>query len=760
MTRSRTLAILFGLAVATGVITPTPAFAAANVTIHGTVTSPSGGVPDAPVWMLVCGNNSTGSGCGYGTQTYDQATGAYTITVQPGTYSIGFNYTGTSTILPFVALGGAFELSNAASTTYAAAQDVTADVRLVAAATISGTVSGGGQPVTSGTVTIERDGDFYGRYTAYIGSDGSYLAKGLPPGTYTLLFDSGSTWNYGYWQNARNLTTATHVSVAEGASVVLGDDSLTHSTAVIGTVQLDSGGVLTPLPNDYVSLTPVPYNEYETKLVFTDAQGHYEIDGIAPGTYTLCFGSDQYVVPSCWNNEDRDHPTQISIAAGDVLTGMDGTVRPAGRITATVQTRDGTGAPAVPLAGADVDLWKLNDAGTFYDFFREQTTDTGGNVSAEQLPVGTYRIEFRDPSGDHSSEWWNNHRYFGDSEDLVVGTNSTTDLGDVVLLPRTLDPFRTSGEDRFSGAVQMTQAIWPLPTAEFPDGEVPLGGVPIIYIANGLNYPDALSAGPAAIVQQGALLLVLPTSIPDVVAAELHRLHPKKIVIVGGPASVSDDVMNQLSAFVSDPGDVTRQNGIDRFAASRNLARSVWGGPTGPGAQTVFISTGLNFPDALDAGPAAGLVNGPVILVNGSLPALDTDTVDLLGELETINVFIAGGPGSVSPGIEAQLTNKLGADHVHRFTGETRYEAAAAINAWFFPTAETVFLATGANFPDALAGAPLAGAVGGPIYLSQPTCIPQIVASQISEGDTQGIWLLGGPASITPAVEDRTVCAS
>ncbi|MEO6117242.1 MAG: cell wall-binding repeat-containing protein, partial [Pseudolysinimonas sp.] len=362
--------------------------------------------------------------------------------------------------------------------------------------------------------------------------------------------------------------------------------------------------------------------------------------------------------------------------------------------------------------------------------------------------------------GDHRSEWWNNQRYFDQSDDIVVGTNSTTDLGNVVLLARTLDVSRTFDQDRFSGAVKMTQEIWPLPSEAFPTGDVPVGGVPIIYIANGLNYPDALSAGPAAIVQQGALLLVWPTSIPDSVKTELTRLNPQKIVIVGGPASVSPAVETELHTFSSD---VTRQSGLDRFEASRNLARSVWGDPDrpgGPGAPAVFISTGLNFPDALDAGPAAGLIDAPVILVNGSLSALDPGTVQLLSDLVTINVFIAGGPGSVSPGIEAQLTSLMGANHVHRFTGETRYEAAAAINAWFFPTAETVFLATGANFPDALAGAPLAGAVGGPIYLSQPSCIPQIVAAQVNEGDTQGLWLLGGPASLTPAVEDLTLCSS
>ncbi|MEO6116450.1 MAG: cell wall-binding repeat-containing protein, partial [Pseudolysinimonas sp.] len=275
------------------------------------------------------------------------------------------------------------------------------------------------------------------------------------------------------------------------------------------------------------------------------------------------------------------------------------------------------------------------------------------------------------------------------------------------------------------------------------------------------NYPDALSAGPAAIVQQGALLLVWPTSIPDSVAAELHRLRPQKIVIVGGPASVSDAVETQLGAY-SDH--VTRQNGIDRFEASRNLAKSVWGDPDRPGgpvAPTVFISTGLNFPDALDAGPAAGLIDAPVILVNGSLSTLDPDTAVLLDDLGTKDVFIAGGPGSVSPGIEVALIAKMGgAEHVRRFTGETRYEAAAAINQWFFPQAETVFLATGANFPDALAGAPLAGVYGGPIYLSQPGCIPQVVSNQITAGGTQAIWLLGGPGSISPDVYNLKLCAN
>lgn len=69
----------------------------------------------------------------------------------------------------------------------------------------------------------------------------------------------------------------------------------------------------------------------------------------------------------------------------------------------------------------------------------------------------------------------------------------------------------------------------------------------------------------------------------------------------------------------------------------------------------------------------------------------------------------------------------------------------------FFLTTEVAFVATGTNFLDALGGAPLAGAVDGPIHLSQPACLPQVVGEQIYDGDTQAVWLLGGPASISPA---------
>jgi putative cell wall-binding protein len=75
--------------------------------------------------------------------------------------------------------------------------------------------------------------------------------------------------------------------------------------------------------------------------------------------------------------------------------------------------------------------------------------------------------------------------------------------------------------------------------------------VPAAFVATGLNFPDALSGGPAAGKLKGPLLLVTTDSIPSSVATELARLDPKKIVVLGGPASVSVGVEDALEKYLA-----------------------------------------------------------------------------------------------------------------------------------------------------------------------------------------------------------------
>ncbi len=295
---------------------------------------------------------------------------------------------------------------------------------------------------------------------------------------------------------------------------------------------------------------------------------------------------------------------------------------------------------------------------------------------------------------------------------------------------------RISGADRFAAAVNISKKFAP--------------DVARVYLASGLVFPDALSAAPAAAHDNVPLLLTLPNGIPANVRDELIRLSPEEIVVVGGPLTVDDSVLAALRALPFDP-EVVRVGGADRYETSRNIAARAF-----PSATTAYIATGVNFPDALAAAPAAASLDAPVVLVYGLGSGVDAATQTLLNDLGVTNITIAGGPLTVTPGIKADLEENFA---VKRPYGADRYLTAIALNEDAFDNSERVYIATGEKFPDALAGAALAGSEGAPLYLSSGACLPGAVLSSIMKLGPTYVTLLGGPLTLSDKVYNLEVCS-
>ncbi|MDP2233322.1 MAG: cell wall-binding repeat-containing protein, partial [Actinomycetota bacterium] len=93
--------------------------------------------------------------------------------------------------------------------------------------------------------------------------------------------------------------------------------------------------------------------------------------------------------------------------------------------------------------------------------------------------------------------------------------------------------------------------------------------------------------------------------------------------------------------------------------------------------------------------------------------------------------------------------------------GPTRYETAVEVSQQSFPDgADAVVIATGENWPDALAGASFAGAVGAPILLvgdmTADMCaedLPQAVADEIERLGASSVYILGGEKAIAAGVQ-------
>lgn len=349
-----------------------------------------------------------------------------------------------------------------------------------------------------------------------------------------------------------------------------------------------------------------------------------------------------------------------------------------------------------------------------YEFIRTFDTDINGNFTASGLGEGTYTVAFfsrQDPALP-VREWYNQDQLQKDADVVTLTTDTPFDFGTVVLGERSLDVTRIAGADRFATAVALSQYRW----AD--------GAGPRVYIVNGLDFPDALSAGALA-ARGGVLLPVTPTSIPAVVQAELTRLDPSSILIIGGTGAVSNAVRTQLAGYVDNSTLVDRVGGADRYDTSRQIAAGAFDSAN----PEIFIATGATFPDALSAVPAAGVTGGVVLLVNGSATSLDSATTSLIDGLNPDSIHVIGGTGVVSPGVFADLSD-LALD-VERFSGTDRFGTAVNVAVEFFPAADYAFLANGFGFADALTAGPLAAQNNSPIYLARQDCVPGVVIDDV-----------------------------
>jgi putative cell wall-binding protein len=555
--------------------------------------------------------------------------------------------------------------------------------------------------------------------------------------------------------SARLLTTVSAVAIL--AVLPLSDTSANaaESGVIRGSVQFDrlNDGNVQPWVDGYVRAHPSnlvsPHAIWGSGYTArTDAEGHYELV-VPAGEYVLCFlgnGNDEY--DECWGGGREFWDTDpFRVGAGQTLDGIDGMILGGAYLLADVMHQTGIGAapqPAPDMGVVQIRTWDDDPANRVY--FGEWNWAHGHFIEV-MVPVGSYEVLVGSPTIGFEYLW--EADFPEEAARVEVTTPGSLYLPPVVIGPP-LDTIRLTGADRFETSVVISRQLFPgVPTAD--------QAAPVVYVVNGLNYPDALAAGPAAIEEGGVILLATPWFLPDVVRSEVIRLHPERIVVVGGNPSIGSAVYDELEGLAPE---VLRVTGADRFETSRDLAAATFG----TGSNSVFIATGLNYPDALAAGPAAGHRNAPLLLVNGLQPDLDVPTAEAIDGLGATEVFVIGGIPSVSAGIVDDLEDRYGAANVHRITGSDRFGTAAEIYRTFFVTDawtdDVVYAATGLGFPDALAGAPLAGSRGAGLLLARPDCIPTDAQQAIAAaGTVRKMYVLGGEPSLGAPVMLLHTCA-
>jgi putative cell wall-binding protein len=298
--------------------------------------------------------------------------------------------------------------------------------------------------------------------------------------------------------------------------------------------------------------------------------------------------------------------------------------------------------------------------------------------------------------------------------------------------PTTSSTTRVSGPDRYTTAAAISAASF-------------APGVSTAVLATGAVFPDALTGGPYAARFGGPVLLVRSDSIPAATAAELQRLRPQRIVVLGGTGSVSNGVASQAAAYTS--GSVSRLAGADRYATAAAISAAGFA----PGVSVAYVATGLTFADALSGAALAARNHAPVLLVRTD--AIPASTAAELKRLRPARIVVLGGPGSVSSGVAAGLdwyTN----GSVTRLWGDDRYSTAAAISASAYAAngPETVYVSSGGVFPDGLAAGPVAGRGADPVLLVRSTSLPSEIAQELQRLNPSRVVVVGGPGTVSDGV--------
>jgi putative cell wall-binding protein len=256
--------------------------------------------------------------------------------------------------------------------------------------------------------------------------------------------------------------------------------------------------------------------------------------------------------------------------------------------------------------------------------------------------------------------------------------------------------------------------------------------VPSAFFATGLNFPDALAAAPVAAFAGGPLLLTRQFDVPPGTSAAINALAPLRGYIVGGTGAIA--------TFISSINHVERLWGNTRY----ETAKVLFGFQQSHTQPTLVIASGQAFPDALAAASAASYLHGNLVLLDSrgsSLPYI----------VEPESVFVVGGAAVVPDfNVDRFRSAPFG---FRRVWGADRYATAAALSAAVFPAdIHRVYIATGENFPDALAGATAASRDAAPLLLVRRDLIPAATAAELVRLKPRQIVILGGTGVVSASV--------
>ena len=261
--------------------------------------------------------------------------------------------------------------------------------------------------------------------------DGKYDMGDLPSGSYIILFTDNEAGDYvnQFYNDRPVIQLADPVAVSVGQTTSGIDATLDAARHITGTVTDAS----------LTGLEGIKVQAYRSNgsggwdaagFTHTGADGSYDLGSLVAGTYRLYFGqhSPSYVPAYYGDKGNIRLAADVQVTDGQMTSGIDMQLAPAGHITGTVRDTANVG-----LGDIVVEVYSANDVGG-WDLINFVFTDSGGTYDAT-APGGTFRVMFRDNSGAYVNQYYNDKGDIHPANDVSVTVGETTSGINATLAP-------------------------------------------------------------------------------------------------------------------------------------------------------------------------------------------------------------------------------------------------------------------------------------------------------------------------------------
>jgi putative cell wall-binding protein len=264
----------------------------------------------------------------------------------------------------------------------------------------------------------------------------------------------------------------------------------------------------------------------------------------------------------------------------------------------------------------------------------------------------------------------------------------------------------------------------------------------IVVLAYGLGYADALAGVPLASALGAPILLTTKDALPQETLGEIKRLGANKVIILGGEGAVSKSVENVLK---NSSITVERCEGATRFETATKIACKLNTAPS-----DIFFVYGFDFADALSVSPIAARRKAPIIYLRKD-GQIDSETMKYLSSVKghITAAYVIGGTAVVSDSMLKKAAQAVGLQTARRLSGANRYETCIAVNTGVKNVfaGNTICVATGKSFPDALAGGVFAADALSPMFLAD-TVLSDKQKEFLNNISARTMYILGGKNAV------------